>query len=523
METYYRQADEILAKMTVEQKIGQMVMASVEVTEMDEKTRNFLRVNQIGNVILFGKNCVDRAQLAKLNRQIQDEVTAYTGGIQALLSIDQEGGPVTRIRRGATVFPCAAAMGATGDPDLAYLQGRIMGNEMRALGIAFNLAPVLDTNGAHKKAVPTRRSFGPTARDTALYGGAYARGLRDAGLIDCGKHFPGSGDSTVDTHFATSIVHTPAQEAMEKSVRPFQQVMKEGLRAIMTSHTCYTGLEPRCIPATLSSTILQGLVRGQLGFQGLIISDGMQMLAIAGVYGAARGSVLAVQAGCDLVIVGNGGDNADPEGEDVQTPCVQALRQAVKTGELSIERVNDAVRRIIAHKLMLGNLYPAANVITRDWRAHEAFAAALAEMVVTVQRDEEKLLPLPQGALFLSRASRARLGVEEGDHLVDGFAPMAARLCKGVAVEFEQRPDLSILRERIERAPAVVFGVASHGEMIDCLEDLRVIRQWNPRLCLACLDVPAVAEPADFVPCLITSYDQTANAIRAVCRVLLKG
>lgn len=172
---------------------------------------------------------------------------------------------------------------------------------------------------------------------------------------------------------------------------------------------------------------------------------------------------------------------------------------------------------------MLGDLYPAANVITRDWRAHEAFAAALAEMSVTVQRDEEKLLPLPQGALFLSRASRARLGVEEGDHLVDGFAPMAARLCKGAAVEFEQRPDLSILRERIERAPAVVFGVASHGEMIDCLEDLRVIRQWNPRLCLACLDVPAVAEPADFVPCLITSYDQTANAIRAVCKVLLKG
>lgn len=520
MKRFYEQAEKILAQMTIEQKVGQMIMASIEVTEMDDKTRRFLRENHVGNIILFGKNCVDRAQLAKLNRQIQDEVTAYTNGVQALLSIDQEGGSVTRIRNGATVFSCAAAVGSTGDADLAYLTGHIMGNEMRSLGIAFNLAPVLDISGARVGRMPHRRSYGPTGYETALYGGAYARGLRDTGVIDCGKHFPGSGDSTVDTHFATSIIHTSAEELIEKSVKPFKKVVDEGLRAIMTSHACYMNLDPSGVPATLSKTILQDLVRKEMGFDGLIISDGMQMLAIADVYGVPHGCVLAAEAGCDFVIVGNGGDNADPDGDDVQTPCVEAMLEAVKTGELSMERVNESARRIIAYKLMLGDMYPADDVVTRDWRAHEAFARALAEMCVEVQKDDAHMLPLPDGALFLSRVSRARLGVEEGDQLVAGFAPMAARICNGEAVEFADHPDLEALKDRISQAPAVVFAVANNRELTELMEDLRAVCQLNPKTCFVDLDIPEAADRVDFAPCVITSYDQTANAIRAVCKAL---
>lgn len=516
----YERADAILKHMTTAQKVGQMIMASIEVTEMDDKTRAFLRDNFVGNVILFGKNCVNRAQLAKLNTQIQDEVTAYTGGVQALLSIDQEGGSVTRLRNGATVFSSAAAVGSTGDPDLAYLAGHIMGNEMRSLGIAYDLAPVLDTDGSGVGGIPGRRSYGSTAAKTSLFGGAFARGLRDTGVIDCGKHFPGSGDSPVDTHFGTSVVHTPREEAMATSVQAFRQVMQEGMRSIMIDHTCYTGLDPACIPASLSKPVIQNLARGELGFEGLIISDGMQMLSIADVYGAPKGCVMAAEAGCDLVITGNGGDNADPDGEDVQTPCIRAMLKAVETGELSMERVNESARRIIAFKLLLGDMYPAKDVVSRDWSAHEAFAQALAAMGVKVQRDDAHMLPLPQGALYLSRISRARLGVEEGDRLVDGFAPMAARLCQGEAVEFAQRPDLNALENRIRNAPAVVFAAASRVEVRELLEDLRTICRLNPHTCFVCLDVPQAAQPADFAPCVITSYDQTANAIRAVCRVL---
>jgi len=514
------EATKIVNGMTLKQKIGQMIMASIEVTEMDDKTRDFLKENCVGNIILFGKNCVNRSQIATLNRQIQEEVTSYTGGVQALLSIDQEGGIVTRIRNGATVFSSAAAIGATGNPDYAYLAGRIMGNELRSLGISYNLAPVLDTDGSRVGKIPGRRSFGATPEITSAFGGAYARGLRESGVIDTGKHFPGSGDSPVDTHFGTSVVHTSREEAMEISVKAFKRVIDEGMRSLMIDHTCYTGLDPACVPASVSKPIIQGLARKTLGFEGLIISDGMQMLAIRDVYGAPKGCVMAAEAGCDLLIVGNGGDNADPNGDDVQTPCIQALIKAAETGELSLDRINESAIRIVACKLMLGDLKPDQNVEAFDWRDHEAVSRIIAKSTVKVQKDENHLLPLPSGALFFSRISKARLGVEEGDKLVEGFGPFAAKILNGTAIEFEDHPDIPSLTDQIRSAPAIVFSVASRIELKDLLDDVKAIYALNPNSCFICQDVPEAVAPASFIPTIITSYDQTINAMRAVCDVL---
>lgn len=512
-------AAEIVKGMTLKQKIGQMIMASIEVTEMDDHTRAFLKDNCVGNVILFGKNCSNRAQIANLNRQIQEEITKSTG-VQALLSIDQEGGIVTRIRNGATVFSSAAAVGASQNPDYAYKMGRIMGEEMRALGISYNLAPVLDTDGSRVGKIPNRRSFGATPEITSAYGGAYARGLRDSGIIDTGKHFPGCGDSPVDTHFGTSIVHTPREEALRISVQAFKQVIDEGMRSLMIDHTCYTGLDPTGIPASVSKPIIQGLAREELGFDGLIISDGMQMLAIKDVYGAPKGCVMAAKAGCDLLIVGNGGDNADLSGSDVQTPCIQALYDAALSGELSMERVNESVIRIVTYKLMLGDLNPAENAKDLDWSDHEEFSRKLAAIGVKVQKNENDMFPLPSGALFLSRVSKARLGVEEGDKLVQGFAPFAARLLNGTAIEFDDHPDLVSLKEQIVSAPAVVFSVGSRIEVRDLMDDIKTVCALNPKACFVCQDVPEAARPVEFAPCIITSYDQTVNAMRAVCDIL---
>lgn len=516
----FQKAKEIVDKMTLKQKIGQMIMASIEVTEMDDKTRRFLKDNCVGNIILFGKNCANRKQIIKLNREIQDTVTSYTGGIQALLSIDQEGGIVTRIRNGATVFPCAAAVGSTKNPEYAYRMGRIMGEELRSLGISYNLAPVLDTDGSRVGNTPSRRSFGENPEITSLYGGAYAKGLRDSGVIDTGKHFPGSGDSPVDTHFGTSIVNTSREEAMEISIQAFKTVIDAGMRSLMIDHTCYTGLDPACVPASVSRPVIQGLARNELGFQGLIISDGMQMLAIKDVYTSPKGCVMAAEAGCDLLIVGNGGDNADLDGNDVQTPCIEALYDAAVKRELSIDRVNESAQRIVAFKLMLGNLYPFENAESLDFSQNEAFSRMLSKTYVKVLKDEIGILPIPEGALFLSRVSKARLGVEEGDRLVEGFAPMAARMLNGIAHEFLDHPDLASLEEMISQSPAVVFSAASRIECRDLKNDLEKILSLNPNCVFVCQDVPEASEICAFAPCIIASYDQTVNSIRAVCDIL---
>ncbi|MBQ6527080.1 MAG: glycoside hydrolase family 3 protein, partial [Clostridia bacterium] len=194
------EADRILSVMTLEKKIGQMVIASIEVTRMDARTNTFLKEYAIGNVILFGKNCTGRSQIAALNREIQETVTEATG-LQALISIDQEGGLVTRIREGATVFPGAMSVSATGDAGNAYKTGYIMGSELKALGIYHDLAPVMDCNFLEDPPVISSRSYASDPETTSAFAGAMARGLREAGILDCGKHFPGQGHTPGDMHF----------------------------------------------------------------------------------------------------------------------------------------------------------------------------------------------------------------------------------------------------------------------------------------------------------------------------------
>lgn len=515
----FERAEQILSRMTPEQKIGQMLMASIEVTEMDDRTRAFLQKNCIGNIILFGKNCVDREQIVRLNHEIQDEVTR-NAGVQAILAIDQEGGSVTRLRRGATVFPCAMAVGATGDPENAYLVGHMMGNEMRELGIYFDCAPVLDINVSNDDPVVGRRSYGETWQETALYGGAFAKGLREAGIIDCGKHFPGEGYARQDTHFDFVTQDIPREVIVNELVAAFREPIRQGLRAVMITHIYYPALDPDGCPASLSAPVIQGMLRKELEFEGLIISDGLQMLAIADRYGAPRGAVLAAKAGCDLLIIGNGGDNAAPDGEDVQTPCVKALLEAVRSGELPLTRVDEAARRVIAFKLAMGDMHPSEQVLRRDWRAHEAFARALSKMCVTVHRDTKHLLPIPPHALFLSRVSHARLGVEEGDKLTDGFAPMAAGLLDGEAFEYQSVPDIETMKDNIAFAPAIVVGITSKTECLEMLEALRKIYAINERLCVVCMDAPYILKLVPFVPCAVSSYDKTANAMRGICETL---
>lgn len=514
----YEKADQILRTLSLEQKIGQMVIASVEVTKMDERTRRFLTDYAVGNIILFGKNCVDRAQLACLNRQIQEVITGATG-LQALISIDQEGGRVTRIRKGATVFPSAMAVSATGSPDNAYLAGYMMGREMKALGIYHDFAPVLDCNFEQDDIV-SNRSYSSDPEQVAAYAGAMAKGLRDAGILDCGKHFPGRGHGNGDTHFDFVVHRDSLDEILNRHIIPFRKAMADGLLTFMSSHSCYPALDPEVIPNTVSAKVLRDFAREKMGFQGLIISDDVLMAAVEKRYGAPYGAVLSAQAGCDMVIIGNGGDNADPDGLDVQPPIIERMIAAARSGELSMERIDESVRRIIAFKLALGDMRPEPDVESQNWSAHDAFAKALSRIAVRVARDDARLLPLPAGTLFLARRSFARLGVEEGDILFDSFAAKAAASTRGKAIEFDESLDLEALSGEIKAAPAVVFSFINEEECLRQLDVMKKVYALNNRLCIVCLDAPQILRHVPFAPCAVYSYDQSLPSVLAVCALL---
>lgn len=506
--------DNLLSRMTLEEKIGQMILASIEVSRMDAGTLEFLRKNHIGNVILFGKNCAGRAALAQLNAEIQHTVMAENG-LPALIAIDQEGGCVTRLRNEATVFPSAMVIARTGDPANAYKVGRMMGGELRALGINLDCAPVLDTLSGPAE----RRYYGQTVQSIADYGCAMARGLRDAGVLACGKHFPGHEQTGADTHFGFVVDNTPRDTLMNSCLTPFCRAMSEDLASVMVSHVCFPALDDTDTPCSMSAPVIQGVLRGQLGYQGLVISDGLQMHAILDQYGAPQGCVQAALAGCDLLIIGNGGDNADPTGKDVQTPCIRALCDAVADGTLPMARVDESVRRILACKLALGWTMPARDAASQDWSNHAAFADALAETGVTVQ-DPHGLLPLPAGTLFIARASGTGTGVTEGDRITESFAPLAARRLGGQCAVYHTVEELPELADVCTAAPAVVFAFGTREEAAAAAQAAEALAAHNPRFCAVCLAEPDALQHYPFAASTVSAWDRTEPAMRAVCRAL---
>lgn len=506
--------DNLLSRMTLEEKIGQMILASIEVSRMDAGTREFLRKNHIGNVILFGKNCAGRAALAQLNAEIQHTVMAENG-LPALIAIDQEGGCVTRLRNEATVFPSAMVIARTGDPANAYKVGRMMGGELRALGINLDCAPVLDTLSGPAE----RRYYGQTVQSIADYGCAMARGLRDAGVLACGKHFPGHEQTGADTHFGFVVDNTPRDTLMNSCLTPFCRAMSEDLASVMVSHVCFPALDDTDTPCSMSAPVIQGVLRGQLGYQGLVISDGLQMHAILDQYGAPQGCVQAALAGCDLLIIGNGGDNTDPTGKDVQTPCIRALCDAVADGTLPMARVDESVRRILACKLALGWTMPARDAASQDWSNHAALADALAETGVTVQ-DPHGLLPLPAGTLFIARASGTGTGVTEGDRITESFAPLAARRLGGQCAVYHTVEELPELADVCAAAPAVVFAFGTREEAAATAQAAEALAAHNPRFCAVCLAEPDALQHYPFAASTVSAWDRTEPAMRAVCRAL---
>lgn len=468
----------------------------------------------IGNVILFGKNCAGRAALAQLNAEIQHTVMAENG-LPALIAIDQEGGCVTRLRSEATVFPSAMVIARTGDPANAYKVGRMMGGELRALGINLDCAPVLDTLSGPAE----RRYYGQTVQSIADYGCAMARGLRDAGVLACGKHFPGHEQTGADTHFGFVVDNTPRDTLMNSCLTPFCRAMSEDLASVMVSHVCFPALDDTDTPCSMSAPVIQGVLRGQLGYQGLVISDGLQMHAILDQYGAPQGCVQAALAGCDLLIIGNGGDNADPTGKDVQTPCIRALCDAVADGTLPMARVDESVRRILACKLALGWTMPARDAASQDWSNHAALADALAKTGVTVQ-DPHGLLPLPAGTLFIARASGTGTGVTEGDRITESFAPLAARHLGGQCAVYHTVEELPELADVCAAAPAVVFAFGTREEAAAAAQAAEALAAHNPRFCAVCLAEPDALQHYPFAASTVSAWDRTEPAMRAVCRAL---
>jgi len=282
---------------TLREKIGQMMVVGIEGEALTFEERAIIEEYSFGGFILFSRNCCEAKQILSLCRALWE-----TGAeLPPLIAIDQEGGRVHRLPQPFTHFPSAALIGRSGDMDLAYRAGRAAAAELSLLGINLNFAPVLDVDSNPSNPVIADRAFGVHPQRVIETGSAWMGGLRDGGIIPCGKHFPGHGDTDIDSHLDLPVLEKALTELRAVELPPFTQACKNGIEALMTAHVLYRALDPE-LPATLSERIITGLLRQELGYDGVVFSDDMEMKAISGNYGAEEAAALALRAGVDVLL-----------------------------------------------------------------------------------------------------------------------------------------------------------------------------------------------------------------------------
>jgi beta-N-acetylhexosaminidase len=280
---------------------GALLVAGFDGTEPSAEILRLIREHRLGGVILYGKNCVDAGQVLRLTNRLQEAARAAGHERPLLVAIDQEQGRVVRIREGVTVFPPMGAIARAGDPALVAQVAEAASRELLALGVNWNLAPVADVLSAAACPIGDR-SFGADPRSAAAMVAAYVCGAARAGMLTCVKHFPGHGSTGADTHVAAPTVTRSRAELESCDLVPFRAAVAAGVSACMTTHITFTALDPDA-PATLSRKVIVGLLRGELGFDGVVVADDLEMAGVALGRPLAASAADALRAGCDLLIV----------------------------------------------------------------------------------------------------------------------------------------------------------------------------------------------------------------------------
>lgn len=332
--------------MDVKTAAGQHIMAGLPGTEIDPAFAALVRECKVGNVILFRRNVKNAAQLARLCASLRELIVSETG-MEPFIAIDQEGGVVSRFSPDMATTPGAMALAAAGG-DAPYRAARLTAAQLRAAGVNFDLAPVLDVNSNPLNPVIGVRSFGDLPEKAAERAMGFMRGLLDGGVMACGKHFPGHGDTDTDSHIGLPRVDKSREQLEECELLPFRRAIEAGIPAIMSSHVLFPALEPEKLPATMSRRILTGLLREELGFGGVIISDCMEMDAVAKFYGTVNGAAAALKAGADIVCISHTAALARETAERLWQRYEAAEGEERRELERSGERIAEAKRRFTA-------------------------------------------------------------------------------------------------------------------------------------------------------------------------------
>ncbi|MBP1934953.1 beta-N-acetylhexosaminidase [Ammoniphilus resinae] len=329
---------EVISKLSLEDKIGQMILAGVSGTTMDANAKQLIGQFHVGGIIFYKYNFETPAQVIQLVNQLK---SGNSSSLPLLLGVDQEGGRVTRLPGGLVNFPPNKQIGQLNNPDFSYKVGTLLGKELKEFGLNLDFAPVLDINSNPNNPVIGDRSFGNNPEIVSKLGIQTMKGIQSQNVIPTIKHFPGHGDTSVDSHLELPIVNKSLKELKELELIPFERAIDQGADVVMVAHILLPELDKNN-PASMSKAVMTDLLRKQLSFTGVIITDDMTMGAITEHFDIGKAAVESVKAGSDIILVGHDYNNI--------VKITSSLKAAVQNGEISEQRLNESIERIIQLK-----------------------------------------------------------------------------------------------------------------------------------------------------------------------------
>lgn len=364
--------DALLAGMSLQDKVGQMIMTGVTGRAPGGADEDLIRQYHFGSVVYFGANTHDAAQTLQLSQGLQQAAGA-NGGIPLLIAVDHEGGQVFRFETGLTHFPNPMALGAAGSTDLAAQVAAANAGELRAAGINLDLGPLMDINDQALNPVIGVRAFGGYGDLVSNIGLAYIQGLQSNGVIATAKHFPGHGSTTQDSHETLPVVNKTLDQLVANELVPFRAAVDNRVGVVMVGHISFPQIEPSGLPSSMSPVFIQNLLRGQMGYNGVVMTDALSMGALQG-YSQSDVAIQAVLAGVDVLAY---------TGPEAAISARNILLTAASSGRIPPARIDESVRRVLELKRRFGLFNSLPQPPGFDAAADQALAKTLAQQSIT--------------------------------------------------------------------------------------------------------------------------------------------
>lgn len=509
---------------SLREKIGQLFMIGFEGTEVSKEVIEMIEKEKIGSVCLFPRNIESPQQVLKLTSDLQTVAKENGYHFPLIIAMDQENGIVRRLKRGVTELPGSMLLGAIDDVETTRQVSEITAQELKALGVNMNLAPVLDVNNNPQNPVIGVRSFGESPEKVAEHGKAFVVGHKKNGMITSAKHFPGHGDTTIDSHKGLPTIDHSLEHLKKTELLPFYEVMKADTDVVMTSHIHFSELDQeKEVPASLSENVTTGLLREKMGFQGVVITDSLEMDAVADYLGTVDGALQALKAGADLLLFSHT--------RSIQKEALDRFEEAVNKDELSEEIIDRAVDRILRLKqkyLSWNECLPRTQVPSLvGSKEHKEFAQLQYNRGVTVIKGGETLplnLKTEETMLIVSVSGDSQTGIEEERGKQTMLSNKVSFHHKNVLTEeIDTEPNQCVIQRICEVANEVDVIVVSADNASRFKQQIDLVRELEKKK--KNLIIISFKSPYDFlcfpeVPVFIATYEPTVAAVQSAVDVL---